>query len=199
MNIELDDNGLSRFLNRELARQLPYAQSVAMNGMAFETQKYLKGQVDVHLKTTKKFLQSSIQTEKATKKQLHAEVGFLDRVTFAEILLDGGTKRPYTSTHLAIPINVPRTRRGGIGKAKRPSALLQNRAYFIKEVNGTPFIFKKVGNSVTAMYVLKKKAEYRKSPYFPFDTLVNNYLAVNDNYEKRLYKALEQAFRTRRR
>lgn len=198
MDMRLDDNGLSKFLNKDLKKQLPYAQSLAINSMVFDSMSFLRTEVEKQLNTTRTFLKSSIQVEKATKKKLSGEVGFLDRVKFAETLIDGGTRTPNSSKYLAIPIGAKRNKKGGITKGQRPAAILKNKAYFFKEVKGTKFIFKRVGKRIKAMYVLKKRASYKKEPYFTFETSIETFLSSNDNYEKRLLKALDKAFKTRK-
>ena len=93
-----------------------------------------------------------------------------------------------------------RSKRGAITKANRPEAILKKKNYFMKTVNGDKYIFKRLtGGRIEAQYVLKKRVNYKKSSYFPFDDIVMRHLMKNNNYEDKLIDALEKAFKTRRR
>jgi len=191
-NITFNDNGLTRNLSSEFQRALPKATASVLNKITFESMHDVKSYIAGNLHTTRPFLKNSTQVEPARSSQLTASVGLLDRVTFGERLVVGGTRTPLSHNYIAVPVEARRGASGGITKAQRPSVILAKKGYFVKEVNGVKGIWFAKNGAIKLVFILKPQTDYTKAPYLPWETLVEQSAAQHD-YEPLLIAAILKA------
>jgi len=196
VQITLHDNDLKKTLSSELLKQYPYAVSKSLNRVAIHAQNDLRQHEATDLTTTNKWLERNTRVDFAKKQNLQAEVGLLDRVYFAERLVQGGDKTPTTTEYLWVPVGVPTNARGAIRKSLKPKALINNPKYFIKEINGTMGAWKKDkrNNSISLAYVLKQVNHYNDAPYLDVENIIEN-SAKQHNFEEIMQQELLKALR----
>ena len=181
ISITLTDNGLQDTLSKKFLKQYPYAASRALNKVAFEARKDLVTHIKSDLHNTTNFLVSSMQVDKATKSNLKAEVGWLDRVKFGERLVEGGTRTPVSSSNIAIPVNAGRGKSGKVTKSQRPANIGKRKDVFFKEINGVKGLWQKLkGGGIKLLYDYEKSTDYDKAPYLDFDQIVMDSAAQHD-------------------
>jgi hypothetical protein len=182
----LFEDRFTQTLNSAVRQHLPRALASSLNKMAAQTRNDLVSAERNELQLTRTFIPNSTQWEAARSAaglNTSVEVGILDRVKFAERLIEGGTRRPETSRYIAVPIGAKRG--GKVSRGMRPSAILSKPGYFIFENDGKPYIAK-------LMYLLRPATEYDEAPYLDFDAVIER-SASGHNFENRLITALEDA------
>lgn len=174
--ILFDDHGLSRALSGAALQRLPRSTAATLNRIAYSVTGDLKAAERNQLHLTRAFITSQTQYEAARSAQgayMQSQSGITDKVYFAERLVEGGTRSPFRSEYIAVPVEAKRNRRGGITASQRPSAILSRRGFFLATIHGTHGIYKRVGANVQLMYVLKKTTDYDEPPYLDFEGVVN--------------------------
>lgn len=195
IQIQLTDNGLQDTLSSKFLKEYPFAVSRALNKIAFAARNDVITHIQSDLHNTTNFLKNSTQVEMARKSNLQAEIGLLERVKFAERLVEGGTRTPVSSNNIAIPINAGRTKGGKISKANKPAALSLKKGYFYKEINGTKGIWKKLkSGGIQLVYDFEKSTSYDEPPYLDFFNIVENSASKHD-FEQIMMDALLQAIK----
>jgi len=183
---------MSRWLSTAAEKQIPFATAQALNQTAFTARQEIQADIRRNMKLRTDFIPNSVVVTKATKSNLSCSVGLLDRAGFMSIQEDGGTRTP-NSGHAVMSIadeNVSRTSQGGAIKSQRPTALLNNKNYFIK--NNT--IFQRAGKNLVAMWNFVKQKHYTKRMHF---TATAEKVAVRD-YATNFINAFEKALATMR-
>ncbi len=149
-------------------RQIPFAMSQALNDTAFDVRRHIVDRIwpnSFPRAANKRFPNVAFRVKKATKRNLESVV--FDRLKRDWLMLHirGGTKRPWTSRNLAVPVGVKRTATGRISAAKSPRNLQNS---FIGE--GGTAIFQRVGGKrqrrIKMMYALTPTAQIDR--VFPF-------------------------------
>lgn len=190
----LFEDRFTQTLNSAVRQHLPRALASSLNKMAAQTRNDLVSAERNELQLTRTFIPNSTQWEAARSAaglNTSVEVGILDRVKFAERLIEGGTRRPETSRYIAVPIGAKRG--GKVSRGMRPSAILSKPGYFIFENDGKPYIAKRLrGDNIKLMYLLRPATEYDEAPYLDFDAVIER-SASGHNFENRLITALEDA------
>jgi hypothetical protein len=142
----------------------------ALNSVAFECMDKLKQRVKSDLNNTTNFLERSIAYDKANDSKLESEAGFLERVWFAETLIEGGERHPLDK-YIAVPIAAKSN--GKVSKSMRPSKLLTRKNVFFMEHNGTKGIWKIIKGVPRLMYTLVPVTDYNEAPYIDFEGVVD--------------------------
>jgi hypothetical protein len=181
-------------LNSAVRARLPRALASSLNKMVAQTRADLVAAERNELTLTRSFVPNSTQFEAARSAgglNTFAEVGILERVKFAERLIEGGTRAPERSQYIAVPIGAKSN--GRVSRGMRPSVILSKPGYFIFDNNGKPVIAKRMrDDSIKVMYALKRKTEYDEAPYLDFDAVVERSASQHD-FEEILVSALERA------
>ena len=104
----------------------------------------------------------------------------------------GGIKKPFKGKRIAIPTtNIKRTKKGLIGKAKRPRNL--KRSFWIKGKTGQELLMqRKTKKKVEAMYMMEKTAKIK--PTFEFEKTGKK--VAEKTFEKNFEAALTDALKT---
>ena len=181
-------------LNSAVRARLPRALASSLNKMVAQTRADLVAAERNELTLTRSFVPNSTQFEAARSAgglNTFAEVGILERVKFAERLIEGGTRAPERSQYIAVPIGAKSN--GRVSRGMRTSVILSKPGYFIFDNNGKPVIAKRMrDDSIKVMYALKRKTEYDEAPYLDFDAVVERSASQHD-FEEILVSALERA------
>ena len=183
-------------MSRELQRAVPKAIEKSLNKVAFDAMRALKRDIPSEVHTTNKFLQNSVAVNKATSSHLRSEVGIMNRVKFAELLVDGGERDPISSKYICIPVGA----KGANGRAKRgkkPRDLLSKpREYFIRTIHGKKGIWGIWNGHISLMYLLVPKADYDNQPYINWKADVQR-SAHTSNYQRIYMDELSRLLRIR--
>ena len=190
----LFQDNFTQNLNSAVRSRLPRALASSLNKIAAQTRADLVAAERNELTLTRSFVPNSTQFEAARSAgglNTFAEVGILERVKFAERLIEGGTRAPERSQYIAVPIGAKSN--GRVSRGMRPSVILSKPGYFIFDNNGKPVIAKRMrDDSIKVMYALKRKTEYDEAPYLDFDAVVERSASQHD-FEEILVSALERA------
>jgi hypothetical protein len=126
MDLFIDTKDLDRlhFFVVGIGKQLPYAQSRALNSLAYETRDQTRSGMRSNFTIRRPWVVNQLQVrKKASKSDLEAVVGTSDKGKFLAKHEDGGT-RPALGRFIAIPTRaVRRTKTDQIRKSDRPSNL----------------------------------------------------------------------------
>lgn len=198
VSITFDKRALKGLFGSELKRQLRFATAQTLTQVAWDSRAAVQKMLHRRLDIKKTFLPKSVIVVKATKQHLESVVGFMDRAKLAELLEEGGRRRPVGSRNIAVP-QAARTKTGRVTKSRRPAALLAKGA-FIATINGTKGIWMKIGRGkntkIRLMYSLERSTKYDKGT-IRFHRTVQG--IVPASFKKRLGRNLENAIRNRRR
>lgn len=194
-NIQLQNPMNLLVMSREMQRAVPKAIDAAINSVAFDSQRALKANIPREVHTTNSFLKSSVAVNKAKNSSHKAEVGIMDRVKFAELLVEGGDRDPLNSKYIAVPIGA----RGANGRAKKtrkPRAILSQPGYFVATIHGRKGIWGSWQGHLSLMYLLVPKTEYEQYPYIHWERDVQQ-AAQASNYEQVYMQKLSSFLRVR--
>lgn len=191
--VVLFQDNFTQALNSAVRARLPRAIASSLNKMVAQTRADLVAAERNELTITRSFVPNSTQFEAARSAgglNTSAEVGILNRVKFAERLIEGGTRAPERSKYIAVPIGAKSG--GRVSRGMRPSVILSKPGYFIFDHNGKAVIAKRMrDDSIKVMYALKRKTEYDEAPYLDFDAVVERSVSQHD-FEEILVSALER-------
>lgn len=171
-------------------KQIPFAQSVALNDLAFKTRTQINSELPKRFTIRSgKFLASSVRVERSSKKDLKAEVGVLQRAGFMRIQETGG-QRKARKHRIAVPFAVRANAKQKITKAKRPRQLLQKPNVFVgKSRKGDVIYQRSKRGQLTALYGLEKRARYR--PRWNFERTAGRMAKLH--WERSFNKAFNRA------
>jgi hypothetical protein len=181
--INLNDHGLYWQLSTKMVKQYPRVVASVINKSAIKAMHAVRDAERTEMHLTRNFLTMSTQYEAARSKQreaMHATVGILDRVKYANILVDGGTKTPSRSSHIAVPVKVRRLGSGKIAPSLLPNAVKNKKGFYKATIKGVYGIWGTWNGHLTLLYALKKKTHYRRAPYLHFDRAVLKSVRSND-------------------
>lgn len=183
----------------EFADQIPYATSLALNAVAVDAQKAIRGHIhDEFIVRRRAWIDNSVKIKPfATKETLSATVS-IDPAGGNDVLSkfeDGGTKASQTGGNIAIPnADVFPDNSKVIPQAKRPRNL--KGAFKVIGKSGAAFIFTAVGRGRAKIY----KLAYSLQPSVRIpkklglaDTAMKT---VNDMWQQRWNEAWEKATST---
>lgn len=202
LDIRSNIREVSRGLDLLQRQQLPFAISRALNDSAFGVRKRIVSRTwpraDLEVRN-RGFIRASMRVKKASKVKLRASV--YDRLGrgFMPLQAEGGTKRPRSSSKLAVPINARRTAGGRIRKRDLPSSLRANpRAFLIRAKSGHQMIVERQGRArlpIRVLYHLTSSAVVDKSFAFYEDAEASSLRQFPRHFERRLRDALRTARR----
>lgn len=221
IEIKTDAKELRRFLSQAVRKQIPFATSRAINGIAYDAKDREQAKLGQYFKIRTKWLtkRGAMPVVRSDKKQypdIHAILGVKDEV--AALNITGG-KRQSAQSSMAVPLSsdIP-----GLGKTtrqtlnpgaetltkktwpskivKKPAKTRRNRKgkkptpFFLQSGAGKGGVFIRKGDGtrdIKALYLFKSSVTIRKT--WP---LVSNVRAfVAGAYTKRFNKELENALR----
>lgn len=175
-----------------------FATAQTLTQVAFDARRAVQKMLHRRLEIKKTFLPKSVVVVKATKQNLEAVIGFMDRAKLVQLLEEGGRRRAVGSRNIAIP-QAARTKSGRVTKARRPAALLA-KGGFIATINGTKGIWMRQGRGaktkIRLMYSLERTTKYDKGT-IRFNRTVQG--VVPNSFKRRLGPNLERAIRNRKR
>jgi hypothetical protein len=171
-------------------KQLPFAVSLTLNKLAVKAQEDICGNVRKVFNNSNKWYdkrqRTGIKVSFADKQQLVASV--YTRAHFAFIQEEGGIKKPYSGSSLAVPTgNIPKRQRNS--KALR--AVQGDRSIF--RLGST--IYKRISNQkLQRLYSLTPQAKIR--PRFGFKRIAVN--SFNKGFDRVFTESFNYAMRTAR-
>ncbi len=198
----------ARHLNRMAANQVPFATSKAINETAKDFQKVQTAHIRKEfIERNPIFIKRAVKIKPfANKRRLSATVqieppGGQRTTDILSKFEEGGTKRPRQGRHLAIPIEVRRTKRGIVSKAQRP------RAFQFREI-GKRIVGLKRTFIVPGVGILQRRGKRKVRLLYAFaravpipaalDFVENAKRVVRVIFPRRFRKAFQQAMRTAR-
>ena len=198
IRLEFDERELKGIFGDELKKQMKFATAQTLTNAAFDARRAAQMMVRRRLEIKRTFIPNSIVVVKATKNNPEAIVGFLERARLVELLEEGGTRTPFRSRYIAIPVNA-KTKSGRITKARRPEALIAKGA-FTATINGTHGIWMQVGRGgkkkLKLMYNLEDRTKYTSNTIRFMRTVEGT---VPQSFKRNFPRNLSRALRNRRR
>lgn len=172
-------------------RQLPFVASVALNRTAVGARDLVKGNLPKRFTLRNRWTVGGIQARTSSKTNLVAQVS---APGYMQIQETGGTRTPLESKMLAAPTDAVKGKRV-IPKAKRPRALLSDRAFIIRMRNGEAGVFLRYGKKrgqIKLMWWLSDDQQYEER--FEFERDVHDYVQdrFNANFVAAMYASLER-------
>lgn len=196
--VTFDVKPFARWLDHEIARQIPFATALALTRVAKIAQGVVRAELPLHFKIRTPFVAKGIRIRRATKSRLFAEVGSKDRFMKAQAL--GGVKTSQEGSHVAVPVGARTTPDSVTRKGKWPTRMLTKKRHFVAPLpSGVDGIWRRKGPKrrprLILQYVLVKQAKI-KARWPLFDTVER---VVASAWEREALKAFDQAFKSRRR
>lgn len=155
-------------------KELPFIASLALNRTTVEARDLVRGNLPKRFKLRNNWTKSGIQAKTSNKRNLLSKVMAPGYMGIQEA---GGTRTPDRSKTLAAPSDVVASSKV-IQKAKRPKALMSERAFIIKVQNGGAGIFVRTGKKrgqIKLMWWLSDTQQYDER--FDFENDVNSHVA----------------------
>lgn len=196
--VTFDVKPFARWLDREIAKQIPFATALALTRTAKIAQSVVRAELPQHFRIRTGFVAKGIRIRSATKSRLFAEVGSKDRFMKAQAL--GGTKIAQEGAHVAIPIGARKTPDSVTRKGKWPTRMLTKKRHFVAPLpSGVDGVWRRKGPKkrprLILQYILAKEAKIKKR--WPlFETVERVVAAV---WQREALKAFADAFKSRRR
>jgi hypothetical protein len=165
--------------------EVPFAAARALTWTAQEAQKAVQADLPERFTIRNRFVQGGIRITPANKQDLTAEVGSI--TDFMGKHQEGGDKTP-RRRHLAIPVDVKRTKRNIVNKANRPRAVMQKPNVF--QAKGA--IYERMGKGaypLKRLYTLTTQA--RIAPQLKLDETVSK--AVGQRFPELFNRSLKAA------
>lgn len=194
MSIKVDAKPALKYLNAVARKQIPYATSLALNRSSEKARDKFLQELPrrVTLRTSwwkpqNRFGFNVQYSHKRAWPDLFTVI--YTRAPWMALHETGGIKKPAKKA-LAVPTEyVRRGKTGKISKAQKPAGI-KNR--FIKDVGGTPILFKRLKRSIRPMYVLTPSA--RISPVLRFSRTIS--AEVSRSFPGEFSRAFEEARRS---
>lgn len=183
LTAQLDAN-LAQFAGR----QAPFIASVALNRTAVGARDVVRDNLPKRFRLRNNWTRGGIQTRTSNKTNLVARVLAPDYMLIQET---GGTRQPSTSRLLAAPSKDMQSN-SVTPKAKRPRALLADRAFIIDMGNGDAGVFLRYGKKrgqIKLLWWLSDDQQYEDR--FQFETDVRDY--VQDRFSSNFVAAMSEA------
>ena len=203
--IEIDDRPFRRFIKGADKKQIPFVMAQTLTGVAFSGQDRMRERMGQVFTIRKKGLVKQVRVEKANKRDgaKMSSAVFIPKKSGGGKLLprfdkheSGGTVRPRKRL-IAVPTDkTKRTKTGGIGKANRPTALLNKKGHFLRKGGkGSVGLYRRRGGTVTKLYTMVRKA--RLQPVLGWQRTVedNTRRELPKRWERNWKKALQSARR----
>jgi hypothetical protein len=196
--VTFDVKPFARWLDHEIARQIPFATALALTRVAKIAQGVVRAELPRHFTIRTPFVAKGIRIRAATKSRLFAEVGSKDRFMRAQAL--GGTKTAKEGSHVAIPVGARTTPTSVTRKGKWPGRLLSRKRHFVAPLpSGAAGIWRRKGPKrrprLILQYILSKQAKIQAR--WPLFATVERVVAAV--WQREALKAFDQAFKSRRR
>lgn len=197
MSVKAEVKEATRYLTRVQRKQLPFATARALTWTAQAAQKEIQEEIPQRFKVTKKWWlkqqPTGIKIAPATKQKLEASV--FTRAHFARLQEDGGTKRPFKSSKIAVPSdNVKAKKNRRSGAVREQSA--KPKVFYANTKSGNRALFeRKSKNRVKLLYTFTSTARVFKR----FRFVETGERAVRENFNKLFNSSLAKALRTARR
>lgn len=182
-------------------KQLPYAQSVALNRTAFQAREDMKHQMQAKLDRPTPYTLRSVRVKKATKRKLEAIVFINEaQAEYLQYVFTGKTKFPKRKALVTPSKNTRLNKYGNMPRGKL-QRLLSDGKHFSGVPNGTDLpagIYRRMGRGGRSRLKLivqyKKRQEYTKK--LDFKSVVSS--SVTRNFDSNFHRALALANRTAR-
>ncbi|MGF7210092.1 hypothetical protein GGE65_004695 [Skermanella aerolata] len=206
LKYNVDASGAKKLLEGH-ARQIPYAVSKAVNGVAKDAAAAATASIPVKFDKPNAFTQKAVSYTPATKSSPTATVFVKDaQASYLRFQEEGGTRTPEPKKPVLFPEavrlnasgNIPR---GSIQRSKRAGLMFEAKPGDSRTAHLKPGLYlrpnvkgNKRGKAPKLMVSVGKQAQYR--PRFGFADTVKQ--AVYTNFQKRLEEAVEHALKTAR-
>jgi hypothetical protein len=197
LRVKADIDKMRGQLTRMQRQQIPYAASVALNTVAFDTRQDIIKRVwpqSFRGMRNPRFPSVLFRVDKASKGRLSSAVYQDLPRDWVQLHITGGIRRPIRASTRAVPVGARRTATGRIRSADKPRTI---KGGFITDLRGRgPALWKKLGKDrLQLMFVLRPSVNQRR--IFPF--YKEGYRYAERRWPGAFSQAVERALRTARR
>jgi hypothetical protein len=192
----------------EIGRQAPFALSLALNYTANAAQREIRQGLGAFTLRRKEYILRTIYrgaVDKATKSYPFATVRIQPGRDVLAKHEEGGSKTPRSGNNVAIPLPAVREAAGNavIPKRLRPSGLQRDaRVRRIVTPSGTYLVRMRAGTGRGRMLGWRTEFLYRLKPSVPIRPRLgfqrNAMIAINRDFEKLAFEAIDRAMATRK-
>ena len=192
VNIKNNIKQITRGLNKQQKKQIPFATANAINQTLFQTRKVMMKQTEQKLDRPTPFTVKSYLVSKAKKSQLHGILFIKEAAEkYLKYQIEGGVRSP--GKKFGIPTKLAKLNKFG-NIPGRKKGLVKKKSQFLQTINGISGVWERTkDNKLKLIVALKNSANY--VPKLPFYDIASNYAAskFNKNFVSQLNRALRSA------
>ena len=210
LSVSSDVKKLTKRIDKQYRRQIPFVTSRALNSSAFDARSAVQKALPKFLDRPSPFTIKGVQVGKSTKKKLIAAVGFASK-TFGKLprnagtapaeymkrLIAGGVRKKKTNRGIPVPVNARLNKFGNLSRNYLKNKVESPRS-FIATIKGTEGIWETRGRgknkSLRLLVSFKDRTTY-PGGLFPLKTIVKN--SVKKTFSRNFQKAFKDAIKPR--
>ena len=210
LSVSSDVKKLTKRIDKQYRRQIPFVTSRALNSSAFDARSAVQKALPKFLDRPNPFTIKGVQVGKSTKKKLIAAVGFASK-TFGKLprnagtapaeymkrLIAGGDRKKKTNRGIPVPVNARLNKFGNLSRNYLKNKVESPRS-FIATIKGTEGIWETRGRgknkSLRLLVSFKDRTTY-PGGLFPLKTIVKN--SVKKTFSRNFSKAFKDAIKPR--
>ena len=210
LSVSSDVKKLTKRIDKQYRRQIPFVTSRALNSSAFDARSAVQKALPKFLDRPNPFTIKGVQVGKSTKKKLIAAVGFASK-TFGKLprnagtapaeymkrLITGGVRKKKTNRGIPVPVNARLNKFGNLSRNYLKNKVESPRS-FIATIKGTEGIWETRGRgknkSLRLLVSFKDRTTY-PGGLFPLKTIVKN--SVKKTFSRNFQKAFKDAIKPR--
>ena len=210
LSVSSDVKKLTKRIDKQYRRQIPFVTSRALNSSAFDARSAVQKALPKFLDRPNPFTIKGVQVGKSSKKKLIAAVGFASK-TFGKLprnagtapaeymkrLIAGGVRKKKTNRGIPVPVNARLNKFGNLSRNYLKNKVEAPRS-FIATIKGTEGIWETRGRgknkSLRLLVSFKDRTTY-PGGLFPLKTIVKN--SVKKTFSRNFQKAFKDAIKPR--
>ncbi|MCB1176066.1 MAG: hypothetical protein KDK36_00685 [Leptospiraceae bacterium] len=195
ITLEYDSRKLKHWLNSIETRQLPYAESVALNNIAFRVQRAVRANLRKKFTLRNNWTEKGIQVNKATKYSLYSTVGTRDEYLAKHE--EGGIFRTKSGKSWSIPLkDIRRNKKGIVTKSKWPGRLRNKKNRVVESRRGKGKILLQMRKKQKPLLLYAFEKQIKIKPKLDFEKTAES---IGSKYMQLEFQiAFDRAMRTAR-
>ena len=206
LSVTSDVRKLSRQIDQQFKRQIPFVVSRALNQTAFDARSSVQTNLPKFLDRPTKFTIKGVQVEPSNKRKLVSAVGFASRkfgklpenagtapAEYMQRLIAGGTRQSKTRRGIAVPVEAKLNKYGNLSRNYLRNKVASPRA-FVATIKGVEGVWETQGRGANRrlrlMVAFKDRTTYEGGK-FPLKRIVLNTVKrkFEGNFKKEFVKA----------